>query len=522
MDSTPAAEPLIFVYSPEKNKVRHEPETKNSLSNTFVRAIHRFSLKPGDKVLVAVSGGPDSVCLLYLLKALFPAHPLSIHVAHLNHGLRPEAEEEARFVERLCKDWRLPLTSEKRSVLPRPTKGKASIQAAARAVRYRFFKEVAHAVSASWIALGHTADDQAETFLMRILRGAGVEGLGGIPERREGGIIRPLLRGTRKEILGLLSQEKIPYIEDPSNRKPVYQRNRIRHALLPILEQYNPKIKEAFCREAMLLRDENDFVHQAMQALLPGIEIETDGPGLSFNIEKLQALHPALQRRALRWGIEKLLGNGEGIDFESIETLRLDVMPAFGERTHLFPRGLKAKKQGSRLHIGQEQRSRVRRPKRRPSQEALGGRALEKQERILYEIGASYSDNLFGTWIDLPEWGLQMKISSNFSPSVALSPCIASFDFDKLRFPLFLRNWQAGDRFAPLGMRGQRKKLQDFFVDAKIPQSKRRLQAVLACPQGILWVVGLRADERFRVTHSTLRILTLTVQAERKRIKKGY
>ncbi|HEY5599542.1 MAG TPA: tRNA lysidine(34) synthetase TilS, partial [Candidatus Manganitrophaceae bacterium] len=205
-----------------------QTKTRRALLKIFEEALREFPIRPGDKIVAGVSGGPDSVCLLHLLRALSSRRRFSLHVAHLNHGFRPEAEEEAKFVEALSASWGLPITSSKISVPEFCKERGLSKQEGARQVRYQFLKEVARVVGAKWIAVGHTADDQAETFLMRLLRGAGTQGLGAIPKIREGSIIRPLLNIRRQEIVEALSREKIPSIEDPTNQQTVYLRNRIR------------------------------------------------------------------------------------------------------------------------------------------------------------------------------------------------------------------------------------------------------------------------------------------------------
>ncbi|MDC4227967.1 MAG: tRNA lysidine(34) synthetase TilS [Candidatus Manganitrophus sp.] len=232
-----------------------------SLLKTFAQSLQRFPLRAGDKIVVGVSGGADSVCLLHLLRQLSSRRHLTLHVAHLNHGFRTEAAQEADFVQRLCDGWKIPTTL---SSLPVPRICKErhlSKQEGAREVRYAFLKEVAGATGARWIALGHTADDQAETFLdapppgCRIARTRRDP-----PDARRDDHSSALLSISRKQILDELSREEIPFIEDPSNRQEIYLRNRVRHRLLPLLEEYNPKVKETLLRETELLQEENDFL----------------------------------------------------------------------------------------------------------------------------------------------------------------------------------------------------------------------------------------------------------------------
>lgn len=466
----------------------------------FTEAIGQFPLKPKDKIVVAVSGGPDSVCLLHLLRKWAADRSISLHVAHLNHGFRPEADQEARFVEELSSDWGISATAVKLPV-PQLCKEKGlSKQEGARTIRYQFLREVAQDVGAQWIALGHTADDQAETFLMRTIRGAGAQGLGAIPLIREGCIIRPLLKIRRREILSELSREKILFMEDPSNLQPLYLRNRIRHHLVPTLEQYNPQIREALCRETVLLQDDNDFIHQHLLSVIPKLKIQTTGSSALFDLPELQSLHPALQRRLLRWGIDQLGAGLKEISFKHIETIRLKIIPGPTGKIYTFPHSLKIQRRYSHLLFERTDGAAG------PLQ--TGNRTDLSAELPLPEMEGAAS----GIVIDLPFWQLKLKVSLHFGPHPSFSPCMASFDFDRISFPLFVRSWQPGDAFMPAGMKGRHKKLQDFFVDLKIARSERDRRPLLTSSEGILWVVGLRMDERFRATEQTKRTLTMEAQ----------
>ncbi|MFQ5949467.1 MAG: tRNA lysidine(34) synthetase TilS [Nitrospiria bacterium] len=494
---------------------RKEPLDERSLHEKWMRSVTRIPFRSGDKVIVAVSGGADSVCLLHLLRSLSTRRPLSLHVAHLNHGLRPEAREEARFVEDLSKTWGIPMSSSERSVLQFCKARHLSKQEGARAVRYQFLKEVAKDAGARWIALGHTADDQAETFLMRLLRGAGMRGLKGIPKMREGSIIRPLLEIRRNEILEELSRGKIPYIEDPSNRQPVYLRNRIRHALLPLLEQYNPNVKEAFCREAELLREEDDFIEQYLSEILSGLVIERDRRRVVFDISALQSLHPALQRRALRWGVDQIHPGLRGIGFYHIETILTRITPGPTGHTYTLPHNMIVEKRYSRLLL-----KRARAPDKKGGVPHSNGRSEINHAQTEVPLPQMRSQPVKAVVV-LHDWGLRMKISLHQGPFLSFSPCVASFDFDKIILPLSIRRWRPGDRFIPRGMKGRRKKLQDFFVDTKIEKSERNRRPLLICSKGILWVIGLRMDERFQATNQTKRTLIVEVEGKLQEEKSG-
>lgn len=469
-----------------------------SILKTFARSLQRFPLQPGDKIVAAVSGGADSVCLLHLLRQWSSRRAVTLHVAHLNHGFRPEARHEADFVERLCDSWGIPTTLSSRPV-PRICKERhLSKQEGAREVRYAFLKEVAGAVGARWIALGHTADDQAETFLMRLLRGAGSQGLGAIPRMRDGRIIRPLLPISRAQILDELSRERIPFIEDPSNQQEVYLRNRIRHGLLPLLEKYNPNVKEAFFREAELMEEENDFLNRYTTGLLPGLGFEKKEGEVLFDLEPLKALHPALQRRIIRRGLDQLTPGLKGIGFEHVEVILTKALSGPTGKVYSLPHDLHVEKGYTKLFLR----------KGAPERESV-----EASERS-WPTAVSLSPSLGS--IDLPQLGVRLTFSVNRrdpEEPLIFSSCAASFDFDRISTPLILRGWRPGDTFVPTGMGGKHKKLQDLFVDAKIPRSQRASIPILTCSEGILWVVGLRTDDRFIATGETKEVLTIEAQA---------
>jgi len=307
---------------------------QSPLLKTFSESLCKFSIRPanqGDillrgkhppRIVVAVSGGADSVCLLHLfLQAGFLS---SLHVAHLNHGFREESDQEAVFVSELCQSWGVPCALAKRNVLETCKKMRLSKQEGARAVRYAFLQDVAKTQGASVIALGHTADDQAETILINTLRGAGMRGFMGIPMSRNAQdcmLIRPMLFITRNDIIAELRSARIPFVEDPSNYDMKYLRNRVRHKLIPHLSEYNPRIKETLLRGAVLLSDEDRFIEIQLENLLPTLTPVIDDTVVSFDLALFLSLHICLKRRLLRWGIVRLRGSCRSIGFEHIETV---------------------------------------------------------------------------------------------------------------------------------------------------------------------------------------------------------
>jgi tRNA(Ile)-lysidine synthase len=460
------------------------------LFSQIKRTIERYNmLIRGDRVIVAVSGGPDSVCLLRVLHALAKDLELTLHVAHLDHRFRgEESAAEARFVEGLAKDLGLAATSESRDVPAYCAERGLSAQAGAREVRYAFLRQLAKASGAQRIALGHTANDQAETLLMRLVRGAGISGLSAIPPVREN-IIRPLIGITRDEVLAYLKKLGQDFVTDPSNEKPVYTRNRVRHEMLPVLKQFNPRIIEALATEAVLLRDENDAIEATLPPIIQRV-LYAKGEAVRIRREEFNRLLPALRRRVLRKAIELVAGD-DAIDHSWFRT---------GEAL-----GFMAEAQSGR------------------SMEVPGGLLLEREYDELV-IRARVQETVFCVPLTLP--GETVVPAARLAIETGLLDALpapgddagnylwqAVFDYDKIPLPLYLRNRRPGDRFCPAGMGGRSKKLQDYFVDEKVPQMQRNAAPLLATDQDVIWIVGMRTDARFLPGPGTKNILVVQVRS---------
>jgi len=265
-------------------------------------------LQPGEKVVVGVSGGPDSMALLHALWEIHGDFRLSLVIAHLDHGLRPEGEREANFVRKVAGRLGIPFYHKRADVRPWQERG-LTLQEAAREVRYAFLGEAAQAYRATKIALAHTADDQAESMLMRILRGSGTRGLSGIPPVREGMYIRPLIGAWREEVESFLKERKVPYLQDPSNQSDQYLRNRVRHELLPLLQRYNPKVRQVLVQMADLFRAEEAFWQKFVEEKFPSVVRSRKKDSITLDIPSLTAQPLPLRLRFFRHAIEKLLGS---------------------------------------------------------------------------------------------------------------------------------------------------------------------------------------------------------------------
>lgn len=265
-------------------------------------------LPPGATVVVAVSGGPDSLALLHVLRALAPSRQLRLHVAHLDHALRPESPEDARFVAETAAAWALPCTVARADIAQIAAAERTGVEATARAVRLRFLAATAQSVGASAVATGHTADDQAETVLLRLLRGAGPSGLAAMRPARPISaeqpmikLVRPLLDVPRAEVERYCAAHGLQPRHDPSNDLPIYLRNSMRGYILPLLKTYNSSIVATLGRTARICADEDDLIESLVADVWPRLAtVEPDG--VRFERGGFAAQHPALQRRLLRRG----------------------------------------------------------------------------------------------------------------------------------------------------------------------------------------------------------------------------
>ncbi len=303
------------------------------------RTIDSFRmLSPGDTVLVGVSGGPDSMALLYLLMDIKDEYGIGLKIAHLNHGFRKEAAEEAEFVRERAVSLGLEAVIRFIDVPSIKEREGLSSQEAAREARYAFFEEAAGEVGANKVALAHTSDDQAETVLIRLLRGSGPLGLSGIPPLRgqypkghkgsgvrgqQAVIIRPLIDCSRREIEGFLSDRNIPFVTDSSNLKMDYMRNRVRMELIPILAGYNPNIKETLVRTAELVHQDNRFLEAEADKEYEGLRGQGSGARdiITLDFKALKELHPAILSRVVRKAIGEIKGDLKRISFRHISDI---------------------------------------------------------------------------------------------------------------------------------------------------------------------------------------------------------
>ncbi|MFC1712360.1 tRNA lysidine(34) synthetase TilS [Candidatus Poribacteria bacterium] len=446
---------------------------------------------PGDKIAVGISGGPDSMALLYLLHTMREELDCTLHVAHLDHRLRgEESEADAEYVRQHAQKLDLPITVETIDVRKMITP-KESLESGARRIRYDFYERVMVDAQADRLAQGHTADDQAETVMMRLLRGSGAQGLGGIPPARDK-FIRPLIGTSRSEINEYLRQLHITPRYDSSNLSTDYTRNKIRIDLLPLLEQeYSPNIKQILRQTGELLRTEDDLLtHLATEAMDRCVQYPTAHTA-TISISDLRKYHLALQRRICRLVIKTLIGNLRGFDYDHIrDLLELASHGKTGSAINL-PQGISAEKSYDSLTL------------------RYGHQPRTPAEPFCYRIKLSGETSIPELSLLIKATG-PVKMRGEYEKPQTESKFQATFDYSKVNGELYLRNRRPGDRFHPLGMSGT-KKLKDFLIDEKIPRDLRDSIPIFTDNDSILWIVGYRMDDRFKVTANTENQLTVTI-----------
>lgn len=438
-------------------------------------------IEEGERVLVAVSGGPDSVCLFHLLFQLKDQKRFHLSIAHINHGLRgEESERDEYFVRNLGEKYGIPVHVERVDVKGYAMENGVSVQQAARTLRYRHLFSIADSFNYQKIAVGHNLDDQVETFLLRLIKGTGMRGLRSIPLRREK-IIRPLLFFPRSEIEKYLREKNLEYVEDSSNRKLIYERNYLRAKVLPLLSRINPRFKEKIIAFLQDLTYVNRLFDERAKEFLESKK-RIDGDSIILPREDLKALDSETRFRVLA----NIVSNFDG---EIILQRR---------HAQLIDRILFSKKPSSSIRL----------PLGIIAETAYGDFYLKRVSE--FKIFSSSFPLREGENL-LEPFSLKMILTrfpkdDNFSPYTS-DPLVANLDANLAVF-LEVRTFREGDRFMPLGMR-EEIKVKDFFIKRKVPKGERRKVPIVTSKGKIVWIVGFRIDERFKVTEKTDSVLRI-------------
>ena len=449
--------------------------------------IERYRMfAPGDHVVVAVSGGADSVALLSALCELAPEMKLSLTVAHLNHGLRAEAaQKEAAFVKNLAHKLAVPYIYERRDVRTEKLASGECLQEAARTVRYRFFSDVLANCHAQKLALGHSMDDQAETVLIRLLRGASTRGLGGIPPVRSGGIVRPLINVRRASIECFLQERGINFVPDTSCDEPQYLRNTIRHELLPLLaRQYNPRVVEALCTTAALARDDEALLQDATALADEALKLKDDSVHIPVS---LLENHPHLSGRIIRRALELLNGTCRGLTSLHTDAI-LTLLDSRGSSKKIsIAGGLVVQREYSELVMSPE----------------------HNRASFHLQVDTLPAD------VQLPHINARVHIRTlTIAADTALQRTDGSdtvhLAADSISLPLVIRSWKPGDRIQPFGFNAK-KKVKTIFAEKKIPVRLRMSIPLIESGGRIISIGTLRIAEHCRVTPPCRKVIAVTI-----------
>jgi tRNA(Ile)-lysidine synthase len=448
-------------------------------------------LRKGDTVIVAVSGGPDSVALLHVLNSLKSIYRLRLHVAHLEHGIRGEESlGDMRFVEGLSRSLSIPFSSRSEDVPGLAGSRGLSLEAAARKLRYAFLEELSDEIKAERIATGHNANDQAETLLLNLLRGAGMAGLSGIRPAMKGKIIRPLIEASREEIEEYVAEKGLEFRVDSSNLDKRLERNKVRQVLLPLIEkEFNPGIVEALARSARIFSVMNRYMGGRVEEALKACAFSEDGR-TTIDLEAFDALPHAVKLFMLYTVVRSLEEDEQVVSFDMLNAvLNLAARSKSGSRVDIGS-GIVAMKEFDKLTIGRDL-------------------ALVERYEVRLEVPGT-------TQVQAAGCSFEVEILNERpgTGEIYRSGNTAYFDFGGIDLPLTARSWREGDKFVPFGLSGT-KKVHDVFIDEKVAASRRALIPIVSDSEGILWVAGVRRAERARITDDTRTILKVTYREGR-------
>ncbi|HHT9135937.1 MAG TPA: tRNA lysidine(34) synthetase TilS [Candidatus Wunengus sp. YC60] len=468
------------------------------------KIINKYNLiKPNNSIVVGVSGGPDSVALLNILHSVNSAKNLKLrlHVAHLNHQLRGKSsEEDAQFAENLSKELSLPFILKNVNIQEIANQTKRSIEETARIERYNFFAESSQKYNASAVAIGHTADDNAETILHRILRGTGISGLGGIPIKRPLTtdstiqIVRPLLFTRRKEIIDYLGKEQRNYRTDISNYETTYLRNKIRLELIPLLEkQYNPNIKNALLQLSQIFTANNEYLSLEAKKILKDATIEHTEDSYAVNTHFLIKQPQILQQLVFQEILEIMQIPLKEITYEHYTKILNEITRTGKGRHFQLPGNLYLWHEHGMLYFKKDTLSKPRIPLLSEIPIQIPGTTL------IHPLGQLVSEIL-----DTKDISLDVYKNTK-------TPGEEIFDLQCIAMPVTVRGRREGDIISPLGVRGH-KKIKDLFIDKKIPLKERDAIPIVVMNNQPIWVIGICMDNSVKVTPDTRKILKLSFQ----------
>ncbi|WP_066500790.1 tRNA lysidine(34) synthetase TilS [Abyssisolibacter fermentans] len=457
-------------------------------------------IKSGDKLVVGVSGGPDSMALLCVLKNIQKSINFTIISVHINHGIRgKEADKDEKYVKNICKQWNIPFYNKKVNMDEYAKINKMSSEEAGRELRYKFFNEILKKESANKIAVAHNKNDQAETVMMRFLRGTGIEGLKGM-EFKVGNIIRPLLSIDRSLIEEYCEDNNLNPRIDKTNLQPIYGRNKIRLELIPYIENnFNKGIVNTLTRTANIMNEDNDFINKYAEEKFEKVCNKKSKNIIEIKVEEFKELHISIKSRIIRLSIEAINGNRKNIGLKHIKIITHFIENGVAGKTHDTTMGVELLKKYDTCLIRKKENS------------------LHKviKDRNKLVLNAKNYNNNFKSDIIIEIKDIQkidFKSNDRF---------IKYIDYDKIKGDLYIRNRKPGDKFVPFGMKGS-KKLKDYFIDNKIPREERDNIPIIEDEKNIIWVVGYRLSDLYKVDKNTKKVILIQYITKEDLYDKGH
>lgn len=434
-------------------------------------------LEKGDRVLVALSGGPDSVFLLTILFKYKKRFRIEIGAVHINHLLRgKEAREDENFCRELADGCGISFYARRRDVKYLAKKKKISVEEAGREIRYSEFEKISKKHGYNKIATAHNSNDNAETVLLNLIKGTGLRGISGIPIKRSN-IIRPVIGIRKEEILAYLDQNNIKYRTDPSNMDSSYERNFLRNRIIPeIKEKLNPAFEETILHSSEIFRDIHQYVQSGIDRSFDSVVKYKNGE-LKLSIEALEAIAAEIRAELIKLAMERyFLIQPTYTDLKKIQLLS---EKRVGEKEELS-QNISGLRERDIILIYKNEKPKVEKP-------------------IKLDLGKSITIN---------GKDFSIKKAQNTTPVYTLNKMKEYISADNIKDSFTIRKWKPGDKFYPLGMKG-RKNISDFLADQKVSPSKKKDQLVLTNGNKIIWVIGLRIDERFKITRNTKKVYEL-------------
>ncbi|NMB28017.1 MAG: tRNA lysidine(34) synthetase TilS [Tissierellia bacterium] len=457
------------------------------MEDRVLKTIKKYNLiQEGEEIVIGLSGGPDSMALLYVLLDIREEIDFNIHIAHVNHGIRgKDALADEKFVEKLAKKINLPYYSKTVNMDKYAKEQGISSEEAGRKLRYGFFREILFKLGGGKIAVAHNKNDQAETLIMRFFRGTGIDGLKGM-EYKNGDIIRPILGIERKEIEKYLLDRNIESRIDKTNLEPIYNRNKIRLELIPYIEKnYNPNIINTLWRTSNIASTDSDFLEEYTQKTYAKLVKKKARHSIILNRSLFLKEHKSIQQRIIRNSILDVKGNLQGFTEKHISyILKLFLEGITGKRIDLID-DIIAKTSYEDLIIEKKKET--------------------NNKDFLYKLNIEEP-------IDVDEFGYEIKAIVLPFEKVNINKkdrFVKYFDYDKIKGGLYIRNRKDGDRFIPYGMEGS-KKIKDYFIDEKIPKGERDRIPLVTDDENILWIVGYRSSDLYKITDNTKNILMVS------------